>query len=175
MPHLLDALTVLDPNGRTIRLGELWADRPAVLVFVRHFGCLFCREQIAGMAPLRARVRSRGGELFVIGHGSVDQARAFQEEQAVSFPLFTDPDRRAYCALGMRRGIRSVLTPGVLMRSMRAWRNGFRQSHVAGDPLQQGGVVVIAPGGTELYRFVSHEAGQHAPAPEILSALEGAS
>ena len=66
MPHLLDALTVLDPNGRTIRLGELWADRPAVLVFVRHFGCLFCREQIAGMAPLRARVRSRGGELFVI-------------------------------------------------------------------------------------------------------------
>ena len=30
--------TVLDLKGRPFPLGELWADRTAVLVFVRHFG-----------------------------------------------------------------------------------------------------------------------------------------
>lgn len=38
VPEALADLEVLDPDGREVRLGELWADRPAVLVFVRHFG-----------------------------------------------------------------------------------------------------------------------------------------
>lgn len=25
-------------SGREVRLGELWRDRPAVLIFLRHFG-----------------------------------------------------------------------------------------------------------------------------------------
>lgn len=27
-----------DPDGRTVRLGSLWEERPAVLVFLRHYG-----------------------------------------------------------------------------------------------------------------------------------------
>ena len=32
------ALTVLDERGDRVVLGTLWAERPAVLVFTRHFG-----------------------------------------------------------------------------------------------------------------------------------------
>jgi hypothetical protein len=31
-------MTVLDELGELVRLGTLWSTRPAVLVFVRHFG-----------------------------------------------------------------------------------------------------------------------------------------
>ena len=31
-------VTALDLDGDSIRLGDLWAEQPAVLVFVRHFG-----------------------------------------------------------------------------------------------------------------------------------------
>jgi hypothetical protein len=34
----LAKLTVLDEHGKTLALGALWAQKPAVLVFVRHFG-----------------------------------------------------------------------------------------------------------------------------------------
>jgi hypothetical protein len=34
----LESLEVTGPDGRRVRLGSLWADGPAVLVFVRHFG-----------------------------------------------------------------------------------------------------------------------------------------
>lgn len=37
LPSLADA-TVLDLEGRSVRLGSLWRGRPAILVFVRHFG-----------------------------------------------------------------------------------------------------------------------------------------
>jgi hypothetical protein len=32
------AVEVVDTDGNTHRLGEYWADRPVVLLFVRHFG-----------------------------------------------------------------------------------------------------------------------------------------
>jgi peroxiredoxin len=170
--HPLAGMTVFDPDGREIRLGELWAAETVVLVFVRHFGCLFCRQQIAAIVPLRRRLKSLGAELVVIGHGSPEQARAFRDEQATPFPLFTDPTRQAYCAVGMRRSLRSVLTLRVLARSINAGARGFRQTGVAGDPFQQGGVVVIAPTGVERYRFVSREAGEHPPPADILAAVD---
>jgi hypothetical protein len=64
-----------------------------------------------------------------------------------------------------------VLTPAVVARAFNAWRSGFRQSRAAGDPLQQGGVVVIAPGGVEHFRFMSRGAGDHPTSGQILAAL----
>lgn len=34
----LGEVTVLDLEGKEVRLRELWRDRPAVLVFLRHYG-----------------------------------------------------------------------------------------------------------------------------------------
>src|SRR4029078_12931441 len=45
-PEHLDALAVVvlpDQDGNEVRLRELWRDLPAVLVWLRQFGCPFCR------------------------------------------------------------------------------------------------------------------------------------
>jgi prostamide/prostaglandin F2alpha synthase len=34
----LGGVTVRDLDDREVRLGELWEDQPAVLVFLRHYG-----------------------------------------------------------------------------------------------------------------------------------------
>lgn len=34
----LSSLTLLDADERPVRLGDLWADRPVVMVWIRHFG-----------------------------------------------------------------------------------------------------------------------------------------
>ena len=38
VPAELAACEVSDENGTKVRLGSLWAERPIVLAFVRHFG-----------------------------------------------------------------------------------------------------------------------------------------
>ena len=172
MPHVLDHIIVFDPEGREVRLGQLWADRTVALVFIRHFGCVFCQQQIAEVSPLLDRVRRMGADIVVIGQGSVEEARAFRDTEKLTLPLLTDPSRASYCALEMRRGLTSVLRPSVVTRALATWRAGFRQSRVAGDPLQQGGVVVIAPGGIERFRYISQEAGDHPSPARILAALE---
>ena len=34
----LQDVTVQDPDGRPVRLGDTWRERSVVLLFVRHFG-----------------------------------------------------------------------------------------------------------------------------------------
>lgn len=34
----LAGITLPDPDGREVRLGSLWEDGPAALVFLRHYG-----------------------------------------------------------------------------------------------------------------------------------------
>ncbi|MGE3178448.1 MAG: AhpC/TSA family protein [Vicinamibacterales bacterium] len=174
MGHPLEQLTVFDTAGRAVRLDTLWTHQPVVLLFVRHFGCLFCRQQIAEMQPAVPRIRAAGAELYVIGNGSVEEARAFEEELQPGVGLLTDPTRQTFCALQMRSGLATVLRPSVLWRSLRALRAGFTQTRVAGDPFQQGGVVVIGPGGLERYRYVSRTAGDHPDPGKVLAAVERA-
>ena len=35
---VLAPVVLPDPDGREVRLGSLWQDAPAVLVFLRHYG-----------------------------------------------------------------------------------------------------------------------------------------
>lgn len=34
----LSPIVLPDPEGSEVRLGSLWAERPAVVAFLRHFG-----------------------------------------------------------------------------------------------------------------------------------------
>jgi hypothetical protein len=34
----LENISVLDPDGRAVRLGDLWHKHTVVLAFIRHFG-----------------------------------------------------------------------------------------------------------------------------------------
>jgi hypothetical protein len=34
----LENISVLDPDGREVRLGDLWHEQTVVLAFIRHFG-----------------------------------------------------------------------------------------------------------------------------------------
>jgi hypothetical protein len=34
----LDDVTLMDSHGKPVRLGDLWRERPAVLVWMRHYG-----------------------------------------------------------------------------------------------------------------------------------------
>lgn len=116
-------------------------------------------------------MEKRGARLVVVGNGRPFQARDFQYEQQLPFTLLTDPDLKAYAAAGLRRGALSVLHPRVFGNALRSLRGGFRQGRTQGDPWQQGGVFVIAPGDNVLFNHISREAGDHPLPDQILDAL----
>lgn len=126
------------------------------------------------MAQLRQhldRIRSAGAELVVIGSGTPEMARHFQQQQAPDVPVYVDEERVSYQAAGLKSGVLRTLSPVSAIRSLRALTGGFTQGAIQGDPWQQGGVLVVLPSGKVVYRYASDEPGDHPPVMEILNAL----
>jgi hypothetical protein len=143
-----------------------------VLLFVRRFGCVFCREQVAEVQTHAAELEAAGADVVVVGNGSVVEAAAFATEYAGLLRVLTDPAREAYCAFGMQRGWRTAANVGTVSRAVRARARGYRQAAgPQGDPLQQGGVLVFEAGGRERWRFISRVAGEYPPIEAVLAAL----
>ena len=116
-------------------------------------------------------IRSLGAELVVVGNGRPEHAQAFRKDQDISFPLLVDPTMAAYRAAGLKRGIFDAVNLRTARHAVRAFRKGFRQVSVQGDPWQLGGSFVIDPKGAVLFTHVSKEAGDHPDPEDILAAL----
>lgn len=115
-------------------------------------------------------LRAAGLMLHVIGNGAPLFIAGFRETTGYDGPLYTDPSLAAYRAAELLAGLRTVLTLGTVRRTIGAMRRGFRQGRTQGSALQQGGVLVIAPGGHVLWRQVSAGPGDNATAAEIVAA-----
>ena len=124
------------------------------------------------MRDVLSEIRRRGGELVIVGNGRPEHAIDFRDREHVESPLYVDPELRAYAAAGLKRGLRSSLSVGVLLRGVRAFREGKRQGATMGDPWQQGGVFIIRPGNRVDFSYISEEAGDHPSAATIIAALD---
>jgi peroxiredoxin len=176
---VLEDVVLNDYEGHPVRLGDLWSERPAVLVFVRHFGCVFCRELAVDIHRHRERFAEADVELAVIGHGTPAQARDFRRLQNVDLKLLVDPDRKVYELAGAKVAtIGELIGPRQILRGLRATivsrlKQGsiaVHQGKIIGHAAQLGGVLVIAPDGSVRYAYLSEESGDNPPAREVLAA-----
>jgi peroxiredoxin len=169
--ELADA-TVLDERKLLFRLGDTWADRPVVLTFVRHFGCLFCREQVRELKGELERIHRLGAEVVVVGNGAPNFIAGFRETTGFTGPIYTDPSRATYRAASLKRGWTTFLHPRAVTNALRAITRGNAQGSVQGDPAQQGGTLIIAPPGRVLFHHISDTAGDHPELEKLLAVLE---
>jgi peroxiredoxin len=169
--HALGDATVLAPEGGSVRLGDLWSDRPAVLVWLRHFGCLFCKEQTAEFRARNEDIESAGARLAFVGNGGRRHALGFRDEFCPDCTLLTDPKLTTYKLIGARGGLVNTLGPQAWGAGIRAFLGGARQQKTQGHPFQQGGVLVITPGDTIAYAYLSKAAGDHPRVDDVIAAI----
>ena len=108
---------------------------------------------------------------MAVGSGSVAQLEAFVEDIEPGFPAYTDPSLQAYKAAGLKRSRLATLGPRAAAASLRAVAAGHRQARVQGDPWQQGGMVLVLPGGGVAWTWVDNYAGNVVQSERLLEAL----
>lgn len=84
-------------SGRTLL--ELVDEQPVLLVFLRHFGCTFCRQAIDDVSRAKAGLEQRGVQPVFVHLGTPERARPFFDYyQLSSVERISDPEGALYAS-----------------------------------------------------------------------------
>ena len=86
-------------------LYDLSYDSPILLVFLRHFGCTFCREAMADLRERKAEIRAMGASIVLVHLSDDETAKDYFEKYGLSDVEFiTDPEAKHYAEFGLLKG-----------------------------------------------------------------------
>lgn len=139
---LNEAVEGINLEGSTLR--EILGGRLTLLVFLRHFGCVFCREVVRDLRKMSESDPRFANVLFffndTVEAGSKFFAEFWPEARAVA-----DRERRFYDAFGLSRGsvISVMLDPRIWARGIEAIRKRNAVGVPRGDTLTLPGFFLV--------------------------------
>jgi len=143
------------------RLRDQLGPGGTLLVFLRHFGCLFCKETVA---DLRAAAEADPAypEVLFFSQGTPTESRAFLRSYWPGARAVSDPELWFYDALGVgRASFLQALGPRVLITAAsRARSKGHSNGTRSGDIWRMPGCF-LAEGERIVWRFEPEHAADH--------------
>lgn len=133
------------------------AERPLFLVFLRHFGCTFCREAVADLSEKRQAIEAKGAPLAFVHLGTEEKAQWFFKPYGLlDVPRLSDPEGHLYQAFGLLRAeLRQYLNSESILRMLQAWCRGHFVGFPAGNIEQMPGAFLIERG--EIQKAFRHK------------------
>ena len=133
-------------TGQT--LAEITAKQTVLLVFLRHFGCTFCREATEEISKKRGSIEAGGAHLAFVHLGTEEKALSFFTPYGLQdAPRFADPDGKLYEVFGLARAeLRQYLNQESILRMLVAWLNGHFVGLPAGDVQRMPGAFLLVNG-----------------------------
>jgi hypothetical protein len=133
-------------NGFNLMPGSLRdqiGDADTMLVFLRYFGCIFCREMVADIRAASEADANYPDVLFFY-QGTPTEGRAFLRRSWPEVRAIADPELAFYEDFGVEQGsFLQVLGPRALLSTRRARAKGHDFGERSGDPWRLPGVFVV--------------------------------
>ena len=99
----IDIQNVLTNTGEL--LTDINREKPVILVFLRHFGCIFCREALDDLAEKKVEIDNNGIELILVHMAANELAEQFLKEYDLSgVKHISDPECELYARFGLTKG-----------------------------------------------------------------------
>src|SRR6201996_6031886 len=110
-------------SGRNLM--DLLDESPILLIFLRHFGCSFCRETLDDVSRIRDQIEAKGVRPVFVHLGTPERAKPYFDYYHLSdIERVSDPGATLYAqpvfALPRRGAFSHFLVPGVLLGWLRA-------------------------------------------------------
>jgi peroxiredoxin len=95
--------TSLTQSGESI--AALSAASPVLVVFLRHAGCIFCRETLRDIARERAAMERNGTRIVLVHMGDIQAIeRSLSKYKLSDLDQICDPRQELYRAFGLKGG-----------------------------------------------------------------------
>ncbi|KAF9445750.1 hypothetical protein P691DRAFT_734467 [Macrolepiota fuliginosa MF-IS2] len=178
-------LNVIDSKGQNVSFGSIYATQKTTVVFIRHFFCGRCQEYVEELAKVtQETLESSDVKIVVIGCGNWQPIEGYAQQTGFTGPIYADPSRKVYHALGMnierlavtpasekkRSYLRKNAVVGALLSS---WRGPIKNPGLIGKQgnlSQLGGDFVFGPGNTCSFASRMQHTEDHVEVQDLLKA-----
>jgi peroxiredoxin len=150
--YLQDLVETLD--GAVTQSGEslvaLSRASPVLLVFLRHAGCMFCREALGDIARARPAIEGTGARITLVHMGDSQAIEKQVEKYGLrGVDRICDREQRLYAAFGLKRGkLGQLFRLRVLLRGFQAaLLGGHGIGRLSADITQMPGLFLLDDGG----------------------------
>lgn len=135
-----------------VSIHDLSLKSPVLLVFLRHFGCIFCKEALNDLSSKKAQLEMKGIKL-VFAHMATDEQadEYFSQYDLNPFYTISDPECKVYQDFGLVKGsFGQLFGLTVMIRGIQAnmQGNAFSLKQI-GDGFQMPGIFLINQGHIE--------------------------
>lgn len=155
IPQAVAKCIVHSENGSSISIGELAEGRATLVLFIRHFGCIGCSENIGLLAPRFNELSELGVRVIIIGCGPKLFIEGFKERHNLLYSpaeIYSDDSLKSHQTAGLMYSIWGGFRPRALYEMARAYVGGHVSNGPEGDIKQQAGAIFIdAQGVVQLY------------------------
>lgn len=177
-----DTLPIQDPSTAMraaedqfgLSIHERSESTPTLVVFLRHFGCTFCRETLRDLEQQQHNLRQRDIDLVIVHMSDDAHARRTLLRYGLEHVArISDPDQSLYRSFDLHRGSPlQLFGPRAIRRAIHATLSGNLQGRSQGDAFQMPGVFLVEHGHI-LHALRHHHAGQRPNYVQLaLEALE---
>jgi peroxiredoxin len=112
-------------------------NNPAVLIFLRYYGCPVCQMEMAKIKQEIDLVRQKGGRVFVVLQSAPETLASLTSKEDWPFTIISDPQGKIFQLYGVEAGgIIKYLHPAGLIAAIKAISRGFRHGKFEGKETQ---------------------------------------
>lgn len=176
VPEALARAIVQYEHGARKRVGEFWSDRGSFLVFLRHFACPGCSEQLAIVSPYLSELRREGTRVVLVATSAPNRIPSFAKRMHLDSGLVevvTDPSLETHKAANLVRSVASLINVRTVAEAVRLYAQGHFVSREEGDGdvYQQGGALLVDRDGNVLFQHSNRDMTDHFSMDDVCDAL----
>jgi peroxiredoxin len=166
--HAPDVQVTLS-TGETVPLSSLYQSERMALIFLRHLGCVFCKEHVAQLRSLTDL------NIVFVTLGTVEQSEVFRKKMHSPHKFICDPDKTLHGLFNIGKGgMAEFINPHTIVRTIAAMMQGYLNGLPQGDGAQMPGVFVIETDGTVTWEQRARDIADTPRAGEIKAKLRPA-
>jgi hypothetical protein len=118
-------------TGRTLL--ELVDESPVLLIFLRHFGCSFCRQTLDDVSRIRTQIEGQGVRPVFVHLGSPERAKPYFDYYHLSdIERVSDPEASLYARPVFALPRKNVFSQFLVPKVWAGWLKGAMRKHGIG-------------------------------------------
>jgi peroxiredoxin len=143
-----------------------------LLVFLRHLGCLPCREHAIQLCQRHDKLVELNTQVVIVSFGTLLATQAWMKEVCASFQVVLDPDQSTYQAYQLEKSAARSRNLNTLWAYVKLIAAGRKLQPQQGDTTQLGGDFIIDSHGIIRLAHPSRDPADRPAVDDLLAFLK---